>query len=76
MLNEFHFTLTLKETTTMHLRHTKYNYKVPHTPYPRKSQIKRLNNSFPTPTAHHHRRHREKQSVVNLKHVTDFIKED
>ena len=59
-----HFTLTLKETTTMHLRHAQphqIQLSVPHTPYPRKQQIKRLNNSFPAPTAHHHRQHREKQ---------------
>ena len=59
-----HFTLTLKETTTMHLRHAQphqIQLSVPHTPYPRKQEIKRLNNSFPAPTAHHHRQHREKQ---------------
>ena len=48
----------------MHLRHAQphqIQLSVPHTPYPRKQQIKRLNNSFPAPTAHHHRQHREKQ---------------
>ena len=56
-MNSF-YTLTLKETTTMHLRHAQphqIQLSVPHTPYPRKQQIKRLNNSFPAPTAHHHR---------------------